>query len=575
MERIYKKFLVFLWQYKWKFLIYLFILISWTAVSSIEPYFYKLFIDSFTSQNFDFIWQVFKYFVAISLFSVIASQLTFLTGDWLLIPVLEDIRLAIFNKIQELDFAFHIEKSTGSLISGVKRGQNAFWVLFHDSREIIRVIVEFIVIIIFLSRLKTLVFLVPTLSSLIIVGVGPFLLRKNLQARREFNKKADRLSGIITDNLINFETVKFFAKEDWEIKRLKRFFIGWKEKLWDYAWTFRYFGTTTSLISFAGVTLTIFVGINNVRQGLLSPGEFIMVVGFIRSFYGKLSNLIYRVRDLLKNKTDLERFFEILDEEIEIKDPVNPVEITKILGEIEFDNVSFSYPEGKEDALNNFNLQIKPGESIALVGESGAGKTTVTKLLLRCYDPDEGKILVDGNDIKKYRKSDLRSHIGVVPQEPILFNQTIEYNIGYGKKEDASHEEVVKAAKMALLDEFIMTLPNKYQSKVGERGIKLSGGQKQRMAIARMILSNPEIIIFDEATSQLDSESEEKIQKAFWKAAEGKTTIIIAHRLSTITRADRIIVMEDGEIIEAGTHEELAKDDKSRYYRFWQLQINN
>ncbi len=267
----------------------------------------------------------------------------------------------------------------------------------------------------------------------------------------------------------------------------------------------------------------------------------------------------------------MEKYFEILDEEIRIKDPENPVKIEDVRGEIVFDNVSFSYPEGKEDALNNFDLRIKPGQSVALVGESGAGKTTVTKILLRCYDPDSGKVLVDGTDIRKYKKSDFRKHLGVVPQEPILFNQSIEYNIGYGMK-NASEEDVKRAARMALLDKFIDSLPNKYETKVGERGIKLSGGQKQRMAIARMILSEPEIIIFDEATSQLDSESEEKIQKAFWKAAEGKTTIIIAHRLSTITQSDRILVMEEGEIIEEGTHKQLSQDKDSRYYKFWQLQ---
>ncbi len=574
MIEILRKFLVFLWKYKWRFFLYLFILIVWSTLSSIEPYFYKLFIDTLSSQNFSEVWRVFQFFILISILGLVLSQLTYLVGDWLLIPVLEDIRLIIFKKIQELDFAFHVNKSTGSLISAVKRGQNAFWSLFHNSREIIRIIVEFIVVVIFLSQLETLLFLLPTLSTLIFVLVGPLLLKKNLQARREFNKEADKLSGIITDNLINFETVKLFAKENWEIKRLKKLFITWKDKLWNYAWTFRYFGTTMGIISFVGLVITVLLGINQVKQGILSAGEFIMVVGFIRSFYGKLSNLIFRVRDLLKDKTDLERYFEILDEKTKIKDPENPVEIKNVQGKIKFNNVGFSYPEGKEDALYNFDLKIKPGKSVALVGESGAGKTTVTKLLLRYYDPDQGTISIDGVDIRRYKKSDFRKHIGVVPQEPILFNNTIQYNIGYGMI-NAGRKDIEKAAKMALLDKFIQSLPNKYESKVGERGIKLSGGQKQRMAIARMILSNPEIIIFDEATSQLDSESEEKIQKAFWKAAEGKTTIIIAHRLSTITRADRIIVMKEGEIIETGTHENLSTDKTSQYYKFWQLQISN
>ena len=235
-----------------------------------------------------------------------------------------------------------------------------------------------------------------------------------------------------------------------------------------------------------------------------------------------------------------------------------------------FDDVCFSYPEGRQDALKNMNLRIREGQSVAFVGASGAGKTTITKLLMRFFDPDSGKITIDGTNIADLTKVNLRSFMGVVPQEPILFNDSIAYNIGYGAG-TSELKEVVSAAKMANLHEFIDDLAEGYDTKVGERGVRLSGGQKQRLAIARMILSNPDIIIFDEATSQLDSASEKLIQDAFWKASKNKTTLIIAHRLSSITRADKIIVMDDGQIAEIGTHKELLRKD-GLYSKFWKLQ---
>ena len=226
-----------------------------------------------------------------------------------------------------------------------------------------------------------------------------------------------------------------------------------------------------------------------------------------------------------------------------------------------------------ESAQKNINLKIRQGQSIALVGRSGSGKTTLIRLLMRFYDLDKGRILLDGVEIKNLTKSHLRSFIGVVPQEPVLFDNTVAYNISYGKN-GATKSEVAAASKIANLNKFIETLPKKYKTHVGERGIKLSGGQKQRLAIARMILSDPEIIIFDEATSQLDSENEKLIQQALWRVAKDKTTIIIAHSLSTAMRADKIIVMENGRIIEKGSHKALLAKKKGLYRHFWQLQVN-
>jgi ABC-type multidrug transport system fused ATPase/permease subunit len=273
-----------------------------------------------------------------------------------------------------------------------------------------------------------------------------------------------------------------------------------------------------------------------------------------------------------KDYADIEKYFQLLDFQIEVKDPEKPVYLKNISGEITFRNIRFAYKNRSKETINGISLKIAPGEAVALVGRSGSGKTTLVKLLMRFYDLGSGQILLDGTDITRLTKKHLRSFIGVVPQEPILFNNTIKYNIKYGNPK-ATAAEIRQASKIANIDSFIQELPKKYDTEVGERGVKLSGGQKQRLAIARMILSNPSIVIFDEATSQLDSEAEKLIQDAFWKARRGKTTIIIAHRLSTIMKADRIVVLEKGKVVETGTHESLLKKKNSLYSKFWNLQI--
>jgi ATP-binding cassette subfamily B protein len=266
---------------------------------------------------------------------------------------------------------------------------------------------------------------------------------------------------------------------------------------------------------------------------------------------------------------DLQKYFEVMELKPTIKDSPNAVAIKEVKGNIEFDDVSFAYHKGQK-VLKDINLHIRPDETIALVGQSGSGKTTITKLLMRFYDVSQGEIKLDDQDLRDLKIYDLRRAIGLVPQEAVLFNDTIAYNIAYGKS-DATQEEIEEATKKANLHEFVMKLPRKYGTIVGERGVKLSGGQKQRLAIARVILENPEIIIFDEATSQLDSSNERKIQQAFQNLTKNKTTIIIAHRLSTVMDADRIIVFKQGQIVQQGKHQELIKQD-GVYKHLWQLQ---
>jgi len=575
MLRVYRTYYSFLWRYKWRCLLFAAVLIIYSISRNIQPYFYKLFLDAIPRANYRHLLSLLYLFVGIRLVRLITDNLTAILGDWLTISAARDARLAVFKKIQDLDFAYHLSKSTGSLISAIKRGDNAFFDIHHNLNiQTTRVLIGFFLMIFLLRTVNPYIALIMVLTMVVNLFLAYFLIKHSINARRQYNHVEDDISDIIVDNLINFETVKLFAKEQVEHHRLASTFLVWVRKLWDYANSFRLIDVTIGVTGNFGLFLALFLGLRQLVAFELTAGDYIMVFAFVSDFYPQFFELIYQFRSVAKNHADIQKYFSVLGEEVQVKDPITPVTKENISGDIEFKNVSFVYPECKKGALNHINLHIRPGQSIAFVGHSGVGKTTLVKLLMRFYDPTSGHILLDGVDIRDFTKHQLRSFMGVVPQEPILFNHTIAYNIGYGAN-NPSQQQIVAAAKLANLHDFIVSLPKKYDTHVGERGVKLSGGQKQRLAIARMILSNPDIIIFDEATSQLDSESEKLIQDAFWKAVKNKTTLIIAHRLSTITRAEKIVVMEKGKVKEIGSHRELLSKSDSLYSHFWQLQAGS
>ncbi|MDH5533796.1 MAG: ABC transporter ATP-binding protein/permease [Candidatus Pacebacteria bacterium] len=572
MFKVYKTYYQFLFAYKRQFVVFVFFLVGLGFFESIQPYFYKLFIDAIPSGDFSVLLNILFAYVGVRVLKLVFDVITYFTGDNILLRSARDARLKVFRKIQDLDFAFHLTKSTGSMISSIKRGDGAFFGTFHILNiHLMRVLINFIVVFFFLLRADIMIGLIMFGAFGINFVIAMYLIRNNIGARKAFNKAEDNTSAVIVDNLLNFETVKLFAKEDKELSRLKNVFKPWLNRLWEYANSFRVIDIVVGGIGNIGIFAVLLYGLNIFSQGKITGGEFVMIIGFISTFYYRFFELVFELRNLAKNQTDLQKYFEPLKHETIVKDPIKPVVPKEINGHIEFRDLNFSYPEGKQDALVDVNLTIQPGESIAFVGHSGAGKTTIMKLIMRFFDVTSGQILLDGIDIRDMRKDTLRSFMGVVPQEPLLFNNTIEYNIAYGA-EKVTKEEIQSAVKMANLDEFIDSMPNGLQTNVGERGIKLSGGQKQRLAIARMILADPRIIVFDEATSQLDSQSEKKIQDAFWKSSKDKTTLIVAHRLSTVVKADKIVVMEGGSIVEVGTHQELLKNKNGLYSHFWKLQ---
>jgi ATP-binding cassette subfamily B protein len=564
----------YLTRYRFSFIAYFVVFLISITAANLSPWFYKQLVDNINAGTYQALFSIFGFFVFVKLLEIITDQISTTLKDAFEFRAGRDARVEIMQKIHDLDFAFHLSKSTGSLISTMKRGDGSFYDMSEIlNNSLIRILGSLFMGAFLLSTITPLLSAIVLGTFLLNLIIAIFLVRYNMRARSAWNEEEDRISGIITDNLINFDTVKLFAKEKWETQRLQEAFRIWLRKLWKFALTFRAIEITSALFGTFTICAIIYLSITEVLNGTASPGDIVLGLAVVSSFYPTYLQVIYRMRGIAKNYTDLEKYFALLTQEVSVKDPKRPQKLAQVKGGIEFRNVTFLYPETQTPVLHNFSLDLKPGQSVALVGRSGQGKSTIVKLLMRFYDLSEGQILLDGVDIIKFRKSDLRSRIGVVPQEPILFNNTIEYNIGYGAAKP-TFQEIEAATKMAYLDEFIESLPEKYQTNVGERGIKLSGGQKQRLAIARMILANPDIVIFDEATSHLDSESEKAIQEAFWKAVKGKTAIIVAHRLSTIVRADKICVLQEGQVVESGSHRALLQNKSGIYTHFWNLQTD-
>lgn len=569
--RVFSLFFQFLLVNRLRFIGFVMLLLAGSMLTAIQPYFYKIFVDNLASLDYQLLLKILLVYVGVRLLDNLASVATYYLGDKILIPAAKEARMKVFAQIQDLDFAYHTEKNTGSLISAFKRGDNAFFEVFHNLMSLFRIAIIFVVMLVSFAGIDRWVILPLVAVLLVNIFLIRYLILINMRRRKEFNEAEDEVSAIITDNLINFETVKYFAKESWERWRLKKSLGVWTDKLWRFSNSFRLMDISLGTLSNLGIGVILFMGLLRLVSGQITAGDFVLILGFVNSFFPRLFEMFFNLRNLTSRQVDLERYFQVLDKSVLVKDPANPVSLKKVRGEIAFVDVDFSYPGGKEGAVADFSLTVQPGETVALVGVSGAGKSTIIKLLMRFYDVDRGEILIDGVNIKELTKNDLRSLIGIVPQEPILFNDTIAYNIGYGLGQQ-NLAKIKAAAKMANLADFIDSLPKKYQTLVGERGVKLSGGQKQRLAIARMILANPQIIVFDEATSQLDSESEKLIQESFWRAKEGKTAIIIAHRLSTVRRADRIVVLKDGRIAEVGSHQNLLRRQDGIYRRLWQIQ---
>jgi ATP-binding cassette subfamily B protein len=371
------------------------------------------------------------------------------------------------------------------------------------------------------------------------------------------------------DSLLNYETVKYFGNEEFEARRYDENLRKYETAAVRFESSLGLLNIGQSLVIAAAVTALMFLAADGVAGGALTLGDLVLINALLIQLYIPLNFLGMVYREIKQSLMDMDRMFRLLAENREIADKPGAPELPAGAAAVEFRNVGFSYEPARQ-ILFDVSFAIPAGQRVAVVGHSGSGKSTLARLLFRFYDVSGGAILVNGIDIREARQSSLRAAIGIVPQDTVLFNDTIRYNIHYGRT-DASEAEVIEAARAAHIHDFILTLPAKYESMVGERGLKLSGGEKQRVAIARALLKNPRILIFDEATSALDSKSEKAIQAELERISVGRTTLVIAHRLSTVMDADLILVLNQGRIVERGSHRELLAAG-GEYARMWALQ---
>jgi ATP-binding cassette, subfamily B, heavy metal transporter len=491
--------------------------------------------------------------------------------------VMADVEKKSFWHIINLSYLFHLNKKTGSIISQFTRGVSKTESLidafaFHFFPTIFRLILSVGIISIFNGKVA----LILGVTSFSFITFGVYWSHKQRYAQQVANAKEDTLKQNLSDVFLNIETVKYFGKEQPTYAYFRNLANKLKESRFIF-WRFHswHSGIQTMIIGI-GMSAMLYVMFNGFLDGELTLGSLTLILSSIWTLIPNLFGLIHGYRDFIRSSVDVSALFEMFKEKNEVVDIDDARKIKIDKGKIEFNNVNFTYPKNKSEkqiqiALKNFNLKIASDTKLALVGPSGSGKTTVIKLLYRLFDIDDGEILIDGQNINSVTQESLRNSMSIVPQEPILFDNSIFFNIAYANPK-ASSKNVWKAIKFAQLDKFISKLPHKEKTIVGERGVKLSGGEKQRVSIARAILANKKILVLDEATSALDSETEKEIQRDLEHLMKNRTTIIIAHRLSTIMKADKIVVLSKGEIIEVGNHKELKNKQGGLYKRLWSLQ---
>ncbi|MDX5151757.1 MAG: SLC13 family permease, partial [Acidiferrobacterales bacterium] len=388
--------------------------------------------------------------------------------------------------------------------------------------------------------------------------------------RRNMNEMDSKANTTAIDSLLNYETVKYFNNENYESSRYDENMERWEAAAIRNQTSLSVLNGGQSVIIAFGVTALMIMASQGVVSGKMTIGDLVLVNAFLLQLYQPLHFLGFVYREIRHSLADMEKMFDVLAQPPEVEDKPDAKELEIKNGVIRFEHVDFGY-DPKRQILFDMDFEVPAGHKVAVVGHSGAGKSTISRLLFRFYDVNGGRILIDGQDIRDVAQASLRANIGIVPQDTVLFNDTIGYNIAYGKP-DATTEEVIQAARSAHIHDFVESLPDKYETVVGERGLKLSGGEKQRVAIARTILKNPPILVFDEATSALDSKTEKGIQRELETIARNHTTLVIAHRLSTVMDADEILVLDGGRIIERGTHHQLLSQD-GIYTKMWELQL--
>ena len=482
------------------------------------------------------------------------------------------ITIKVFRHLHQLSLRFHLERQTGGMSRDLERGAAGIRFLLNFMIfNIIPTLLEIAMVASILLVKYEAKFTLTIIGTLIAYIVYTLMITEwRMVFRRNMNEMDSKANTTAIDSLLNYETVKYFNNEKYEASRYDENMERWEAAAIRNQTSLSVLNGGQSVIIAIGVTTLMIMASQGVVSGKMTIGDLVLVNAFLLQLYQPLHFLGFVYREIRHSLADMEKMFGVLAQPPEVEDKPDAEELEVKNGVIRFEHIDFGY-DPKRQILFDMDFEVPAGHKVAVVGHSGAGKSTISRLLFRFYDVNGGRILVDGQDIRDVTQASLRANIGIVPQDTVLFNDTIGYNIAYGKP-DATTDEVIQAARSAHIHDFVESLPDKYETLVGERGLKLSGGEKQRVAIARTILKNPPILVFDEATSALDSKTEKSIQRELETIARNHTTLVIAHRLSTVMDADEILVLDSGRIVERGTHHQLLGRN-GVYAKMWELQL--
>lgn len=572
-----KTLLPYLWTYKWRVLLALIFLIGAKVANIGVPLVLKELIDHLTiapgSAQAMLVLPI-GILVAYGLLRLCTTLFTELR-EFVFAKVTQravrTIALQVFRHLHSLSLRFHLNRQTGGMTRDIERGTRGIASLVsYTLYSILPTLVEITLVIGYLALNYDVWFSAITAVALLTyIAFTVVVTEWRTHFRRTMNDLDSKANVKAIDSLINYETVKYFGNEDYEARRYDQGLQHYESAAVKSQTSLSVLNTGQSMIIAVAVTLILWRATQGVINGSMTLGDLVLVNAFMIQLYIPLNFLGVLYREIKQSMADMERLFSLLDQHREIAEAPDARPLSVKGAEVKFSHVDFSY-ESNRQILFDVDFTIPAGSTTAVVGHSGSGKSTLSRMLFRFYDVNAGRITIDGQDLRDITQASLRNAIGIVPQDTVLFNDTIEYNIAYGKP-GATREEIISAAQAASIHDFIETLPDGYATMVGERGLKLSGGEKQRVAIARTLLKNPAILIFDEATSALDSKAEQAIQAKLKEIAQDRTTLVIAHRLSTIADAGQILVLDHGRIIERGTHAQLLAADGA-YAQMWMRQ---
>jgi ATP-binding cassette subfamily B protein len=481
------------------------------------------------------------------------------------------IALEVFRHLHALSLGYHLSRQTGGLSRSIERGTKAIEILLRFSLfSIVPTVLELVLVFVILWKALDVWVALVTIATVVIYITYTMLVTEwRIKFRRTMNEEDSRANTRAIDSLLNYETVKYFGNEVHEARRFDSAMRGYESASIKSQQSLALLNIGQAIIISVGLSAVMLMTAGGIISGALTMGTFVMANTYLMQLYQPLGFFGFVYREIKQSLIDMEKMFDLLSEDPQVADSSRAPVLEVTDAEVSFEDVHFEYDE-RRPILNGVSFRVSAGKTVAVVGPSGSGKSTIGRLLFRFYDVTGGSIRIDGQDIREITQASLRATIGVVPQDTVLFNDTIYYNIAYGKP-GVTPAQVENAARTAHVHDFIMAMPDGYETLVGERGLKLSGGEKQRVAIARTVIKDPAILLLDEATSALDTHTEQEIQRNLWEISRGRTTLCIAHRLSTVVDADEILVLDSGRIVERGRHGELLAMD-GRYAEMWRRQ---